>query len=130
MAAGLGNILRKGVAIAAQLTSSLQMPVMYAAVSLTAPGGPPRMNNEGENSWDVAVPLTAILEEKQQLVRKVDGTQQLSRFKMTILEPLVVNTLDRFTYADDNQTPLPPILATQATLDENGAPYAVVVYFG
>lgn len=125
--ANLANIVRRAVAIANGVTSSLQMTVKYQALTRHM-NGDPDLTRDGTNKWNTAVTYTALVEQKQELKRKPDGTDQLSHYKMALLvSGLTIDSLDRFTFA--NGTPFPPILATQATFDENGVAYMWEIWF-
>lgn len=118
---GLRDIVRSGVAIANKLTADLQPTVGYEKYlgSQDVRGVPQRAPS---------IPLAAIVEMKQQLV-KVAGEFITARAKVTFLDPTVVIHLkDRIVLPDATSG---PILETEGFVDRvTTRPYLTEVFIG
>jgi len=116
--ADLSKLVTEAVAIVRQATLSLQATVLHSAWLGT-------YTDSGEPVLATAVPRKAVLEAKQDLVVATDGTQSASRWKLTLVEPLMVTVLDRFQLPDGTS---PRILSTASPIDANGLPFITEVW--
>ena len=116
--ADLSRIVTSAVAIADRATASLQAVVQHAAFDGT-------YSASGEPGHATPVARRAIVEAKQELRRDKDGTERMSRWKLTFVEPLAVNLLDLFTLPDGTT---PALLALAAPIDSAGAPFIQEVW--
>jgi len=77
------DLVREGVALANELTDSLQVTVQHEA--WTADDG------LGGSTYAAAVPLTALVETRQQHRRLPDGREIVFNHLITILQPVAAN---------------------------------------
>jgi hypothetical protein len=81
----------------------------------------------GKPEYDDPVARKALIVNRERRRRLADGTELVSRTQIIIPESVVVKPTDVFTMPDGSRL---PIVDVQATLDSDGQPYAVEVWFG
>jgi len=127
---GLADIVRSGIAIAKNVTAGLQVEITLEAWT----------GNDayGSSTYAAKVPLSAVVEEEQRLIRQDTGDDVMSKTKVTILQPVTANG------ATGRREPIDPrdriILSNGVTgpiLDAKGlidpstnAPYMFEVWLG
>lgn len=127
---GLDGVLRKGVAVAARTTRSLQLDVTLERWT----------GSDGRGGKTLASPIKvrAIVDRTHRTVRSATGQEVLSTVKLTILTPLAkqgasgrqepIDPRDVITLPDGTTS---PILDVRGVLDPTTrAPYATDVFLG
>ena len=128
----LAAIIANGVATADEMTKSIQVPIVIHRWVGNTGGGDPLPAD--------TVKVKAIVEKRQQLVRRKDGTEGMSRTYIAILEqilPVTPSVKDRDEPVDERDTiVLPdnttgPVLATTGLLrPTTNRPYFMEVWLG
>ncbi len=128
--AGFADIIRSGVAIADNLTQSLQPNVLHEAFV--------GKDGEGGYSYATGVQRAALVERKTKMVRNAQGEEVVSTHVVTLLRPVAANgspgrrepidPRDKFTLPDGSK---PKILSIQDFTDKDtGSGYFYQVYLG
>lgn len=128
--AGFADIIRSGVAIADNLTQSLQPSVTHEPFT--------GKNGEGGYSYGTGVQRAALVERKAKMVRNAQGEEVVSTHVVTFLRPIAANGSpgrrepidhrDRMTMPDGSK---PKILSIEDFTDKDtSAGYFYVVHLG
>jgi hypothetical protein len=107
------------VAVANRTVQGLLATVQHQTMTGRSAYGKPEYNDP--------VVRKALIINRERRRRLADGTELVSRTQIIILENVAVRPTDVFTMPDGS---LLPIVDVQATLDSDGQPYAVEVWFG
>lgn len=126
----LADTVRKGVALANSITSSLQAEVSHRAWT--------GKDSFGDPAYATAVTRPALVELKQRKIRTVNGEEVVARAAVTFLHPVPPNGAAgrREPIDPRDEITLPggftgPILDTQGLVDpETDRPYLMEVFLG
>lgn len=80
---GLADTIRSGIATAHALTAELQATVSHRAWT--------GQDETGKATYAAAVSRTAIVEQRQRLLRRADGTEIMTAAMLTFLTPIAAN---------------------------------------
>lgn len=115
----LSDTIRKAVATVNAVTLTLQATVQHASFTGTS-------TREGNPNVGAPVTRQAIVQKKQNLKVAPDGSDQMTKTKLTFLVPVAVNLLDKITLPDGTS---PRILAIEGQLDSDGNCFTTTVWF-
>ena len=107
------------VAVAKQTVQGLLATVQHQTVKGRSAYGKPEYNDP--------VARKALIVNRERRRRLADGTELVSRTQIIIPDSVTVKPTDIFTMPDGSRRPIIDVLAT---LDSDGKPYAVEVWFG
>jgi len=117
---GLDAIIRAGLATAKTVTADLRDAVTHEAFS--------SIDGFGKPTYSAGVTRYPIVERKQRLIRTNTGQETLSTHRLLFLEPVSIDTRDRFTLSDSTTA---RILTVSGVMDPStDAPYYAEVWLG
>jgi len=119
---GLDDVVRRNVAVADRLTTTLQSTVTHYAFSSET--------DEGVRAYDptTGTKRLAVVRFQQRKFRTVAGEEVVSRAKVLFVRPLTIDARDKIVLPDGTTG---PILDMQGTVDpETGEPYATTIWLG
>lgn len=120
--AGWASLVERLVAVADTITASLQANVShytYAAATIDA---------YNKVTWGAATVRAAVVESNRRLFRLSDGTEVLSRTKVTFPRPVAVDPKDRIVLPDSTTGPILEVVGV--TDPVTNAVYATEVWLG
>lgn len=123
---GLDTLVESAVAIANTVTESLQVGGKKLTLKHAAWLG--TFDANGKPKRKAAVPVQALFEKKQRLVRIEAGSQVLSRSRLTFLSPITITEYDELTHLGK---PVGPILEIESLINPTtDKPYYAMVWLG